>query len=105
MASRNRLRQDVTKILTQQFKDWGLPKDIEYKSYCDIVDAPVTPRAIQKSYYNWKTAVHSVSLTAPETFKASTPPPPPPPPAPEPDPLEALSQAASADSEESKNDE
>ena len=96
MASRNRLRQDVTKTLTQQFKDWGLPKDIEYKSYCDIVDAPITPKAIQKSYYNWKTAVHSVSLTSPEVFNAP-PPPPPPPPAPEPDPLEALSQAAPAE--------
>ena len=90
MASRNRLRQDVTKTLVEQFKDWGLPRDIEYKSYCSIVDKPVTGRAIQKSYYNWKTAVKSVELAAPAVFA----PPPPPPPAPEPDPLEALSKAS-----------
>ena len=87
MASRNRLRQDVTKTLVEQFKDWGLPRDIDYKSYCSIVDRPVTGRAIQKSYYNWKTAVKSVELAAPAVFA-------PPPPAPKSDPLESLSKAS-----------
>ena len=62
MASRNRLRQSVSKKLAMQFKEWGLPKDIDYKSYCSIVDAPVTPKEIQKSFYNWRTSVHSVHL-------------------------------------------
>ena len=34
MASRNRLRQLVTAKLVPQFKDWELPRDIDYKSYC-----------------------------------------------------------------------
>lgn len=96
MASRNRLKQDVLRTLTQQFKDWGLPRDIDYKSYCGIVDAPVVPRAIQKSYYNWKTAVHAVHLNNPAGFEQAPPPPPPPP---KPAPKKA------AVKEEEKNDE
>ena len=69
MASRNRLRKEVNKILVSQFKDWGLPADIDYKSYCGIVDKPVIPKAIQKSFYNWKTAVLSVKLSNPEVFE------------------------------------
>jgi len=68
MASRNRLRQAVNKILIQQFKDWGLPEDIDYKSYCSIVDKPVTPKQIQKSFYNWRTAVHSVRIMDKSVF-------------------------------------
>lgn len=63
MASRNRLRQAVTATLLSQFKDWNLPEDIEYKSYVSIVDSPVTPKEIHKSYYSWKNAVRSVRLT------------------------------------------
>jgi hypothetical protein len=62
MASRNRLRQAVSQKLAEQFKEWGLPKDIDYKSYCGIVDKPVTPKEVQKSFYNWRTAVHSVHI-------------------------------------------
>jgi hypothetical protein len=68
MASRNRLRQSVSKKLVEQFKDWGLPEDIDYKSYCGIVDMPVTPKEIQKSFYNWKTAVHSVRIVDSSVF-------------------------------------
>jgi hypothetical protein len=68
MASRNRLRQSVSKKLVEQFKDWGLPEDIDYKSYCGIVDTPVTPKEIQKSFYNWKTAVHSVRIVDSSVF-------------------------------------
>ena len=104
MASRNRLRRTVNETLAAQFRDWGLPRDIEYKSYCDIVDNPVAPRALQKSFYNWKIAVKSVELSNPELFAAA--------PEPQieltaeietaaPDPLEALSQAA--DAEEASN--
>lgn len=62
MASRNRLRKEVSKVLLTQFQEWGLPLDIEYRSYIQIVDKPVTPHHIQKSFYNWRTAVHSVRL-------------------------------------------
>ena len=62
MASRNRLRRAVSEKLAVQFKEWELPKDIDYKSYCGIVDKPVTPKEIQKSFYNWRTAVHSVTI-------------------------------------------
>jgi hypothetical protein len=68
MASRNRLRQSVSKKLVEQFKDWGLPENIDYKSYCGIVDTPVTPKEIQKSFYNWKTAVHSVRIVDSSVF-------------------------------------
>lgn len=68
MASRNRLRQFVSKKLTEQFKEWELPKDIDYKSYCSIVDKPLTPKEIQKSFYNWRTAVHSVSIVDKTVF-------------------------------------
>ena len=68
MASRNRLRQSVSKKLAAQFKDWGLPKEIDYKSYCGIVDKPVTPKEIQKSFYNWRTAVHSVQTVDKTVF-------------------------------------
>ena len=53
MASRNRMRRQVTAKLVPQFRDWELPRDIDYKSYCGIVDRPVLPIEIQKSYYNW----------------------------------------------------
>jgi len=68
MASRNRLRQSVSNKLAAQFKDWGLPKDIDYKSYCSIVDKPVTPKEIQKSFYNWRTAVHSEQIVDKTVF-------------------------------------
>lgn len=68
MASRNRLRQAVSQKLVVQFKEWELPKDIDYKSYCGIVDKPVTPKEIQKSFYNWRTAVHSVSIVDSTVF-------------------------------------
>jgi hypothetical protein len=68
MASRNRLRQSVSKKLVEQFKDWGLPEDIDYKSYCGIVDKPVTPKEIQKSFYNWRTAVHSIRIVDSSVF-------------------------------------
>ena len=62
MASRNRLRQAVSQKLAVQFKEWELPKDIDYKSYCGIVDKPVTPKEIQKSFFNCGTAVHLGSI-------------------------------------------
>ena len=65
MASRSRLRKDVNATLTQQFIDWELPRDIDYKSYCGIVDAPITPRAIHKSFYNWKTCLRSLKIETP----------------------------------------
>lgn len=68
MASRNRLRRVVSQKLAVQFKEWELPKDIDYKSYCGIVDKPVTPKEIQKSFYNWRTAVHSVSIVDSTVF-------------------------------------
>lgn len=95
MASRNRMRRQVTAKLVPQFRDWELPRDIDYKSYCGIVDKPVLPIEIQKSYYNWKTAVLSVAKTAPEIFKKK--PAPAPKAAPKADPLEKLSQAAKAE--------
>lgn len=63
MASRNRLRQQAAQILNRQFREWGLPLDIDYKTYTTIVDRPITPHHIKKSFYNWRTAVHSVRLT------------------------------------------
>lgn len=63
MASRNRLRQLVSQTLNTQFREWGLPLDIDYKTYTQLVDKPVTPHMVQKSFYNWRTAVHSVRLT------------------------------------------
>ena len=95
MASRNRLRQLVTAKLVPQFKDWELPRDIDYKSYCGIVDKPITPMEIRKSYYNWKVAVQSVANAAPELFIKK--PAPAPKAAPKADPLEKLSQAAKAE--------
>ena len=70
MASRNRLRQSVSNKLAAQFKDWGLPKDIDYKSYCSIVDKPVTPKEIQKSFYNWKTCLRSLKIETPKAAPA-----------------------------------
>ena len=95
MASRNRLRQIVTEKLVLQFKDWELPRDIDYKSYCSIVDRPITPIEIKRSYYNWKIAVQSVANVAPEIFKKK--PAPAPKAAPKADPLAKLSQAAKAE--------
>ena len=62
MASRNRLRKEANAILVRQFTEWNLPLDIDYKSYAQLVDRPVTPHHIRKSFYNWRTAVHSVRL-------------------------------------------
>lgn len=70
MASRSRLRKDVNATLTRQFQEWGLPLDIDYKSYCGIVDFPVTPRAIQKSFYNWKTCLRSLRIETPKAAPA-----------------------------------
>lgn len=86
MASRNRLRKVVSAQLKEQFEDWGLPRDIDYKTYCKIVDKPVTPLAIKKSFYNWKTAVHGLRLpeetASPEPVQVVQ------------DPLAALSQGS-----------
>lgn len=100
MASRNRLRQDINKILVEQFRDWGLPRDIEYKSYCSIVDKPVVPRAIQKSFYNWNTAVHSVAMSNPEIFQKAAPAP-----KAEPKPAAVKSEPAKAAPAEEKSDD
>ena len=62
------MRRQVTAKLVPQFRDWELPRDIDYKSYCGIVDKPVTPMEIQKSYYNWKSSSTISSKVAPELF-------------------------------------
>jgi len=86
----------VAEQLAEQFEDWNLPRDIEYKSYCQIVDKPVTPMALKKSFYNWKTALMSLPPVKATPVPASVEPE-----QTEIDPLEALSKGKTQNRKES----
>ena len=95
-----RQKAKVLEIAHGHFKDFGLPLDIEYKSYVNIVGSNEALHAIsiKRSFKAWKYLLHALKLKHPEL--AATPEPAPKP-APKPkakkDPLAALSEPASAE--------
>jgi len=93
-----RQKQAVLDIAYKHFKEFGLPLDIEYKSYLDIVGPKEALHAIsvKRSFKAWKYLLHALKLKHPELGKKPEPAPAPKP-APEPEPLEALSKAAPAE--------
>lgn len=95
-----RQKQKVLDIAYGHFKEFGLPLDIEYKSYQTIVGPHEALHAIsvKRSFKAWKYLLHALKVKHPE-LAAKPEPKPAPKPAPEPkkDPLEALSKAAPAE--------
>ena len=99
-----RQKQLVLDTAYKHFKEFGLPIDIEYKSYVSIVGSKEAIHAIsvKRSFKAWKYLLHALKVAHPDLVKQ-----PEPVKAPEPapkakpkvkkDPLEALSKAAPAE--------
>lgn len=103
-----RQKQLVLDTAYKHFKEFGLPIDIEYKSYVSIIgpkDA-LHSISIKRSFKAWKYLLHALKVAHPDLVKQPEPvkaPEPAPEPAPKPtvepstDPLEALSKTAPAE--------
>ena len=99
-----RQKQLVLDTAYKHFKEFGLPIDIEYKSYVSIVGPKEAIHAIsvKRSFKAWKYLLHALKVAHPDLVKQPEPVKAPPPatkasPRVEKDPLEALSTAAPAE--------
>ena len=99
-----RQKQLVLDTAYKHFKEFGLPIDIEYKSYVSIVGPKEAIHAIsvKRSFKAWKYLLHALKVAHPDLVKQPEPvkaPPPAPKASPrvKNDPLEALSTAAPAE--------
>ena len=63
-----RHKKTVLDIAIKQFKEFGLPLDIDYKSYTSIVGPTeaIDPVSIKRSFKAWKYITHAVRLQCPE---------------------------------------
>jgi len=70
-----RQKQAVLDIAYKHFKEFGLPLDIEYKSYLDIVGPKEALHAIsvKRSFKAWKYLLHALKLKHPELGKKPEP--------------------------------
>jgi hypothetical protein len=75
-----RAKTTVVEIAAKHFKDFGLPLDIEYKSYQTIVGAKeaLSPIQVKRSFKAWKYLIQAVKkyhpeLTAPKPKPAPKP--------------------------------
>lgn len=95
-----RQKAKVLEIAHGHFKDFGLPLDIEYKSYLNIVGSreALSAISVKRSFKAWKYLLHALKIKHPELAAAPEPAPAPKEaPKPKKNPLEALSKAASAE--------
>ena len=70
-----RQKQKVLDITSAQFKDFGLPLDIEYKSYVEIVGPKesIDAISIKRSFKAWKYVLHALKVKHPELMEALKP--------------------------------
>ena len=63
-----RHKKTVLDKAVKQFKEFGLPLDIDYKSYTGIVGAreAIDPVSIKRSFKAWKYVTNAVRLQCPE---------------------------------------
>ena len=63
-----RHKKTVLDKAIKQFKEFGLPLDIDYKSYTGIVGATeaIDPVSIKRSFKAWKYITHAVRVSCPE---------------------------------------
>ena len=98
-----RQKQKVLDIARAQFKDFGLPLDIEYKSYVEIVGPKEAIHAVsvKRSFKAWKYLLHALKVKHPELMEAPKPEPKPAPkPASKPKPAPSKSAKAEPKSED-----
>ena len=91
-----RVKQTVLDIAYKHFKEFGLPLDIEYKSYTGIVGAKeaLSPPSVKRSFKAWKYLLHALKKHHPDLVKK---PEPKPAPKPAPKPKVAPSKPAKAE--------
>lgn len=69
-----RQKQKVLDIAHAHFKDFGLPLDIDYKSYTAIVGPEaVDAISIKRSFKAWKYVLHALKVKHPELMEAPKP--------------------------------
>ena len=63
-----RQRQTVLNIAVKHFKEFGLPLDIDFKSYTAIVGPreALHPISVKRSFKAWKYLTHAVRVQCPE---------------------------------------
>ena len=99
-----RQKQVVLDIAIKHFTEFGLPLDIDYKSYTAIVGPreAIHPMSVKRSFKAWKYLVHAVRLKCPELAEK---PKPEPVPSKEPKPKVAVKPAVRPAVKEGKDDE
>ena len=63
-----RQKQVVLDIAIKHFTEFGLPLDIDYKSYTAIVGPreAIHPMSVKRSFKAWKYVTHAIRLKCPE---------------------------------------
>ena len=82
-----RQKKTVLDLAVKHFTEFGLPLDIDYKSYATIVGPTeaIAPMSVKRSFKAWKNLVHAVRVKCPELVNKPVPAPEPiKPPKPEP---------------------
>jgi hypothetical protein len=82
-----RQKKTVLDLAIKHFTEFGLPLDIDYKSYATIVGPAeaIAPMSVKRSFKAWKNLVHAVRVKCPELVNKPVPAPEPiKPPKPEP---------------------
>jgi len=63
-----RQKQKVLDMAYKHFSEFGLPLDIDFKSYTTIVGAKeaIHPMSVKRSFKNWKYILHALRINHPE---------------------------------------
>ena len=101
-----RQRQTVLNIAIKHFKEFGLPLDIDFKSYTAIVGPreALHPISVKRSFKAWKYLTHAVRVQCPELVNKPAPKPAPSK-APKPAPKAAVKPAVRPAVKKDKDDE
>ena len=101
-----RQRQTVLNIAIKHFKEFGLPLDIDFKSYTAIVGPreALHPISVKRSFKAWKYLTHAVRVPCPELGDKPAPKPAPSK-APKPAPKAAVKPATRPAVKKDKDDE
>mgnify|MGYP006080263045 FL=1 len=101
-----RQKQTVLNIAIKHFKEFGLPLDIDFKSYTAIVGPreALHPISVKRSFKAWKYLTHAVRVQCPELVNKPAPKPAPSK-APKPAPKAAVKPAARPAVKKDKDDE
>ena len=101
-----RQRQTVLNIAIKHFKEFGLPLDIDFKSYTAIVGPreALHPISVKRSFKAWKYLTHAVRVQCPELADKPAPKPAPSK-APKPAPKAAVKPATRPAVKKDKDDE